>query len=140
VEIEEMEKENKAPRDLQAPPASAKTTATGLKYRLLNTGKSKSKLVDKEDGESVSMTYKVWTKNGTLVDHGSLGEIAYGREANQGAPFALVIRGLAEGLALMKPLQEFRLWIPAHLAHGDSPRVPNVPAGPLVVDVKLLAR
>jgi peptidylprolyl isomerase len=48
-----------------------------------------------------------------------------------------VIKGWTEGLQLMVVGETRRLWIPAKLAYGDSPR-PGAPSGMLVFDVELV--
>jgi FKBP-type peptidyl-prolyl cis-trans isomerase len=134
-EMADWERANRAPRDLASPPKSAQTTPSGLKFRVLKSGKHKADA--SPTGETVSFSYKAWTKDGKLLDHAIVGEVHHGRDANNGAPPSLLIAGLAEALRLMRPGNQYRFWIPAELAHGNEPRVPNVPAGPIVVNIEL---
>lgn len=135
-EMADWERANRAPRDLASPPKSAQTTPSGLKFRVLKSGKHKVDALPR--GETVSFSYKAWTKDGKLLDHAIVGEVHHGRDANNGAPPSLLIAGLAEALRLMRPGNQYRFWIPAELAHGNEPRVPNVPAGPIVVNIELI--
>ena len=50
-----------------------------------------------------------------------------------------VIKGLQEGLALMRPGAKWRIFIPPELAYGDQP-AGNIPPGSLLIfDVELLS-
>ena len=130
---EEIDQMRRPPRDLGSPPKTAAATPSGLKYRVLREGEEK--VASAADAETASITYKAWTKSGRLFDRGSVGQVSYGL-AEIGAPLPLLLPGLAEGIRLMPPGSEYRLWIPAELAYGTEPRAAGVPAGPLVVDVQ----
>ena len=53
-------------------------------------------------------------------------------------PIDLLIKGWQEGLKLMVVGEKRRMWIPAELAYGDTPRRPGGPHGMLVFDVELV--
>ncbi len=53
-------------------------------------------------------------------------------------PLNRVIKGWTEGVGLMVAGEKRRLWIPAAMAYGDTPRRPGAPSGDLVFDVELL--
>jgi FKBP-type peptidyl-prolyl cis-trans isomerase len=133
-EVDALERANRAPKDLARPPKAAKTTPSGLTYRALRQGK---RAVAPVTAETVSLTFKAWSQNGRLFARGSVGAATWGHDANNGAPLALLIPGLAEGIRLMPPDSEYRFWISARLAWAEQPRAAEVPAGPIVVDVRM---
>jgi len=120
-----------APKDVAAPPATAKKTASGLAYVELSPGKPGGK---KPTAESkVTVHYSGWTKDGKMFDS----------SVTRGSPatFGLngVIKGWTEGLQLMTEGAKYRFWIPGVLAYGEKPARPGMPAGQLTFDVELLA-
>jgi peptidylprolyl isomerase len=118
------------PEDLDAPPADANHTASGLAYRFLKRGKGK----DHPKAEStVEVHYSGWTTDGQLFDS----SVRRGQPAT--FPLNGVIKGWTEGVQLMVVGDKARLWIPSALAYGETPSRPGTPAGPLVFDIELLA-
>jgi FKBP-type peptidyl-prolyl cis-trans isomerase len=119
------------PEDLRAPPPSAKITATGLRYRLLEAGAG---AVRATAWTRVKVDYSGWTQAGTLFDSSvARGEPALLRRDE-------VVQGLAEGVALMGVGDRMRFWVPAQLGYGKGPTTHSAaPHGPLVFDVELLA-
>jgi FKBP-type peptidyl-prolyl cis-trans isomerase len=128
VELLEILAAPKAPEDVKAAPASAKKTASGLKYRVLKPGTGK---VHPKATDTVTVHYSGWTPDGKMFDSSV--------QRGQPASFSLgsVIKGWTEGVQLMVQGEKTRFWIPAELAYGANPR-PGAPAGPLVFDVELL--
>jgi peptidylprolyl isomerase len=116
------------PKDVAAPPASAKKTASGLRYRVLTPGKGK---VHPKPENTVKVHYSGWTTDGKMFDS----SVARGRPID----FRLtqVIMGWTEGVQLMVEGEKTRFWIPAELAYGNKP-APGQPKGMLVFDVELL--
>jgi FKBP-type peptidyl-prolyl cis-trans isomerase len=118
-----------APPDVAAPPADAEKTASGLASKILvkGTGDTKPTVTDK-----VKVHYTGWTKDGKMFDSS--------RQTGNPAEFQVsgVIKGWTEALQLMVVGEQRRLWIPAKLAYGDSPRM-GAPAGDLTFDVELLS-
>jgi FKBP-type peptidyl-prolyl cis-trans isomerase len=116
------------PPDVDAAPADAAKTASGLASKVLQpgTGTEHPSPTDK-----VKVHYTGWTSDGKMFDSSVL--------RGQPITFALnaVIPGWTEGLQLMVAGEKRRLWIPAALAYGANPR-PGAPAGDLVFDVELL--
>jgi peptidylprolyl isomerase len=117
-----------APPDVAAPPADAEKTATGLASKVLTkgTGTDHPRLQDR-----VRVHYTGWTKNGEMFDS----SVARGSPAVFGV--GQVIPGWTEALQLMVGGEKRRVWIPAKLAYGDTPRG-GAPAGDLTFDVELL--
>ena len=116
------------PKDVAAPPASAKKTASGLRYRVLTPGTGKTKPTP---NDRVSVNYSGWTPDGKMFDS----SIPRGEPTSFGV--TQVIKGWTEGLQLMVQGEKTRFWIPSELAYGSNPR-PGAPSGPLVFDVELL--
>jgi FKBP-type peptidyl-prolyl cis-trans isomerase FkpA len=108
--------------------ALVKTTADGLQYEVITTGKgAKPKATD-----VVKVHYK-----GTLLD-GSEFDSSYKR--NQPAEFPVngVIKGWTEALQMMTVGSKWKLYIPADLAYGERGR-PGIPANStLTFEVELL--
>ena len=107
-----------------------KTTESGLQYKVLTEGSGKKPAAS----DSVRVHYR-----GTLLD-GTEFDSSYKR--GQPATFGVtqVIKGWVEALQLMKVGGKWKLWIPADLAYGDTPR-PGGPIKPghlLVFEVELL--
>lgn len=116
------------PKDVKGPPPTAKKTASGLAYRLLEAGKGTRKPTA---ASRVTVHYTGWTTDGKLFDS----SVTRGEPTT--FPLSNVIKGWTEGLQLMKEGDTMRFWIPAGLAYGDKPQGGR-PAGMLVFDVKLV--
>jgi peptidylprolyl isomerase len=117
------------PEDVDAPPAQATRTASGLAYKFLKHGKGKEH--PKADS-TVEVHYSGWTPDGQLFDS----SVRRGQSIT--FPLNGVIKGWTEGVQLMVVGDKARFWIPSALAYGDTPTRPGTPAGPLVFDVELL--
>lgn len=118
-----------APDDVARPPRRAIRTPSGLASRVLRPGTG---TVHPDAGSRVRVHYTGWTTDGVMFDSSrTRGEAAT-------FPVSAVISGFAEGVQLMVVGEERRLWIPADLAYGDTPRA-GAPAGMLVFDIELVA-
>jgi peptidylprolyl isomerase len=117
-----------APEDVAKAPVDAKTTASGLKSKVLEPGDGKKK---PGPSDRVKVHYTGWTTDGKMFDSSIL----------RGTPTIFgvseVIKGWTEGLQLMVAGEKRRMWIPATLAYGDSARMGG-PSGNLVFDVQLI--
>ncbi len=118
-----------APADVAQAPADAKTTASGLKIKVLKAGAGKE---HPKDGDRVSVHYSGWTKDGKMFDS----SVARGAPTTFGVNE--VIPGWTEALKLMLLGEKSRLWIPGKLAYGDRPQMGGAPTGDLTFDVELL--
>ncbi len=118
-----------APPDVAAAPADAQKTPSGLASKVIKKGDGKDK---PGPTDKVKVHYTGWTKEGKMFDSS--------RTRGEPIEFRLdqVIKGWTEGLQLMVAGEQRRLWIPAKLAYGETPRM-GAPAGDLVFDVELLA-
>jgi len=117
------------PRD-EAPKSETKTTASGLKYTVLQKGDGK---VNPKATDRVTVHY-----HGTLLD-GTVFDSSVDRKQPATFPLNGVIPGWTEGVQLMVVGDKFKFEIPANLAYGErspSPKIP--PNSTLVFEVELL--
>jgi peptidylprolyl isomerase len=128
LEIQGLEPVPRAPEDLTKPPADALLSVSGLKSKILKPGTGR---VHPKHTDRVLVNYSGWTLDGQMFDS----SVARGEPASFGVDE--VIPGWTEALMLMVEGESRRIWIPAKLAYGESPR-PGAPAGPLVFDVELI--
>jgi FKBP-type peptidyl-prolyl cis-trans isomerase len=115
----------KVPADVKAPPADAKTTPSGLAYKVIKEGTGKK---HPAATDSVTVHYSGWTTDGKMFDSSV--------PRNMPATFPLngVIAGWTEGVQLMVEGETARFWIPEKLAYkGQKP-----PFGMLVFDIELI--
>lgn len=120
----------KAPPDVKAPPKDATKLASGLAYKILKHGTGTE---HPTATSRVTMHYTGWTKAGKMFDSSVM----------RGSPLTIglnqVIPGWTQGVPMMVAGDKMRLWIPAELAYGKTPRRPGDPAGDLVFDLELIA-
>ena len=115
-----------APPDVQAPPADATKTASGLAFKVLQAGKGEQK---PGADDLVTVHYTGWTTDGKMFDS------SYARNEPSTFPVNRVIKGWGEGVQLMVAGEKRRFWIPSALAYnGQKGR----PEGMLVFDVEML--
>ena len=106
-----------------------KTTASGLQYKVLQSGTGKMPKAT----DTVLTHYK-----GTLID-GTEFDSSYKSGEKAEFPVNGVIAGWTEALQLMKVGDKWQLFIPSNLAYGANPR-PGGPIGPnatLLFDIEL---
>jgi peptidylprolyl isomerase len=119
-----------APPDVAAAPADAEKTPSGLASKVLQKGTGTT---HPKAGDTVEVNYAGWMTDGKLFD------TSQKRGTTSKFPIDLLIKGWQEGLKLMVPGEKRRMWIPANLAYGDTPRRPGGPFGTLVFDVELVS-
>lgn len=129
VELLDILAAPKTPEDVKAAPASAKKTASNLRYRVLKAGTGK---VHPKATDTVTVHYSGWTPDGKMFDSSV--------QRGEPASFSLgqVVKGWTEGVQLMVEGEKTRFWIPGELAYGDKPTRPGAPSGMLVFDIELL--
>lgn len=126
IELIEVKEGPKPPEDLAGPPASAKRTKSGIRYRVLAKGTGKDK---PNAWDQVTYEHAGWTKEGKLFDGSQMGR----RRMPPTFPYKLSV-GLEEVLGQMVVGQKVRAWIPQELAKmGGRP----MPEGALVYDLEL---
>jgi FKBP-type peptidyl-prolyl cis-trans isomerase len=129
LEITAPPKPPETPKDVAAPPADAKKTASGLAYRVVKKGTGKE---HPTATSKVRVHYSGWTKDGKMFDS----SVTRGEPTSFG--LNQVIPGWTEGVQLMVVGEKTRFWIPGKLAYGDEPKRPGAPSGQLTFDVELL--
>ncbi len=126
IELLDIVKPPKTPKNVAKPPADAEKTESGLASKVIEPGTGKK---HPTATSRVKVQYTGWTTDGKMFDS----SITRGKPAS----FALtsVIAGWTEGLQLMVEGEERRFWIPEDLAYKGRP---GKPKGMLVFDVELL--
>ena len=114
-----------APADVKAPPADAKTTSSGLRYKVLAPGKGTTHPAATNE---VTVQYSGWTTDGKMFDS----SVTRGEAAT--FPLNRVIKGWTEGVQLMVEGEKARFWIPEPLAYRGE----RAPFGMLVFDIELI--
>ena len=125
VELLEIQKPVEAPANVAAAPADAKTTESGLAYKVLTKGTGSD---HPTETSKVTVHYTGWTTDGKMFDS----SVQRGEPAT--FPLNRVIAGWTEGVQLMVVGEKTRFWIPENLAYKGRP---GAPAGLLVFDVEL---
>ena len=120
------------PADVEAPPADAAKTASGLASKVLTPGTGTD---HPTQNDSVRVNYTGWTTDGKMFDS-SIAPLG-GRRKPEPATLSLshVIAGWTEGMQLMVVGEKRRMWIPEDLAYKGRA---GAPAGMLVFDIELL--
>ena len=107
------------------------TTASGLQYKVLNSGSGSGESPKPTD--SVVVNYR-----GTLLD-GTEFDSSYKRGEPATFQVNRVIPGWTEALQLMKPGGKYQLFVPPQLAY-DMHSPPSIPAGSMLIfDVELMS-
>lgn len=118
-----------APESVNAPPADATKTESGLAYKQLEKGTGTDKPTE---ANAVRVNFTVWSAaDGKMLETTTFAD----RPATMplsGVPVA----GLKEALTDMVAGEKRRLWIPEELGFKNAP--PGAPKGMLVYDVELV--
>lgn len=115
------------PPDVAGPPSDAKSTSSGLSYKVLRPGTGTT---HPQRRSRVTVHYTGWTTDGKMFDSSI--------KRGQPATFGLdeVIAGWTEGVQLMVEGEKTRFWIPQRLAYEGKA---GAPRGMLVFDIELIA-
>ncbi|HEX7030218.1 MAG TPA: FKBP-type peptidyl-prolyl cis-trans isomerase [Gammaproteobacteria bacterium] len=116
------------PGNISEPPTDARRLDSGIAYVVQHDSPGET---HPDADDIVTVHYTGWTTDGQMFDS----SIARGEPAT--FPLNRLIKGWQQGVPLMTVGDEFRFWIPADLAYGNSTR-PGAPQGTLVFDIKLL--
>ena len=118
-----------APENVEAAPADALKTESGISHMVLTegTGEKKPKATD-----TVKVHYSGWTTDGKMFDS----SVTRGEPTE--FPLNGVIKGWTEGVQLMVTGEKRRFWIPEELAYGPAVPGSGRPGGMLVFDIELL--
>ena len=106
------------------------TLPSGLQYKIVHEGPAGG--VHPRPQDEVKVHYEGTLLNGTVFDS------SY--KNGQPVIFTLgrLIPGWIEGIQLMKPGDEFMLYVPAKLGYGDSDSGPIPPGSTLIFKIELL--
>lgn len=130
VDGEKNLKEGEAYLAANAKKDGVKTTASGLQYKTLKSGKGKSPKAT----DTVKVHY-----HGTLID-GTVFDSSVERGEPISFPLNGVIAGWTEGVQLMKEGDKFQFTIPSKLAYGEQGAGGKIgPNSALIFEVELLA-
>ena len=124
-----------APPDVAAAPDDAKSSDSGLAWKVLQEGTGDS---HPKEWDIVTVNYTGWTTDGRMFDSST----KRGKPAE--FPLNRVIKGWTEGVQMMVAGEKRRFWIPGALAYGEpKPNDPHAAMGPprgtLVFDVELIS-
>ncbi len=108
-----------------------KTNGEGLRYWIYQKNENGQKI---ENGNKVTIAYVLCLLNGDTIYTSSkkgLKALVVGKRSE--------IKGLEEGLLLMKKNEKAKFIIPSHLAYGVSPDDPEIPIkATLVYDIQVV--
>jgi FKBP-type peptidyl-prolyl cis-trans isomerase len=104
------------------------TTASGLQYKVVESGKGKMP----KSTDVVVAHYR-----GTRID-GTEFDSSYQRNEPATIKLDQVIKGWTEALTLMKEGSKWQIFIPSHLAYGENGVGPIEPNSTLIFDVELI--
>ena len=116
------------PPNVDAPPAEAQRSPSGLAWIVLQPGTGGRY---PRPNSEVTVQYTGWTTDGQMFDS----SVTRGEPSS--FPLNGVIRGWTEGVQMMVEGEKRRFWIPADLAYGNSSRA-GAPQGMLVFDIELI--
>jgi len=107
------------------------TTASGLQYKILDSGDKKAPPIGPAD--NVTVDYRGKLINGTEFDS------SYSRGVPATFPVNGVIKGWQEALVMMRPGAKWQLFIPPELAYGarGQPKIP--PNSLLIFEVNVIS-
>lgn len=114
-------------------------TADGLQYKILTSGPADGARPGPHDEVKVNYEGRLLGPGGD-PNSGQVFDSSFKRGVPAGFVVDAVVPGWTEALQLMRPGDEWMLYLPANLAYGDSPP-PGAPIGPgavLIFRVQLL--
>jgi FKBP-type peptidyl-prolyl cis-trans isomerase len=97
---------------------------SGLQYKIVKIGKGDFP----NPSDSVTIHYRAMFINRTTFD------MSYD-SGPVGVRLNKLVKGLSEGIQLMKPGAIFEFYIPPHLAYGDNNYLDLIPAGSTIINV-----
>jgi hypothetical protein len=117
------------PSSIASIPTAPQSTPSGLSFEVLQAGTG----VRPVASSTVRMHYHCYLPNGTVIDSSVLRGQPFTASLNQ------MIKGLSEGLLLMRVGSKYRFTVPAYLAYGQNGVPPAIgPNQTLMFDIELL--
>ena len=129
--------------------ARAESLPSGLQYLVLNEGEGPKPSI----GQRVLVNYSGWLEDGTLIDSSDesvareFGELDRLMQMHRGSltpypmpysPDTQPIAGFKEALLLMEVGDNWRVFIPSHLAYGDQGNGPVPPGADMIFDLEII--
>ncbi|MBA3456430.1 MAG: FKBP-type peptidyl-prolyl cis-trans isomerase [Deltaproteobacteria bacterium] len=129
VEVVEIVSAPAIPEDVGAPPATASSLKSGIKYTVLQpgTGKDKARYFD-----TVTFNYSAWDHEGRMFDTTEL------RKRPATVPPFRQTAAMEEILTSMTAGQRARFWMPSERMNQDGRPLPGMPTGILTYEVEIL--
>ena len=115
-------------RNARAP--GVHTLPSGLQYQIIRSGPATG--LRPQRGDEVKVNYE-----GALLD-GQVFDSTYERGAPAAMPVNGLVPGWIEALQLMRPGDEWRIWLPPSLGYGDQAAGPIPPGSILVFRLELI--
>ena len=107
-----------------------RVTASGLQYKVLRSGPATG--LRPQPGDDVKVNYE-----GSLLT-GQVFDSTYERGVPSAMPVNGLIPGWVEALQLMRPGDEWLLWLPPSLGYGDAGAGPIPPGSVLIFRLELI--
>ncbi len=122
--LEQNKKEGKAFLEMNKHNEGVTELPNGLQYKIIKLGKGNFPAPD----DSVTINYRAMYSDRSTFD------MSYDRGPS-GIRLNHAIKGLSEGIQLMKPGAIFEFYIPSNLAYGDKNYRDMIPAGSTIIYV-----
>ena len=110
--------------------AGVRTLPSGLQYQIIRSGPTTG--LHPQRGDEVKVNYE-----GSLVT-GAVFDSSYERGRPEAMPVNGLVAGWVEALQLMRPGDEWRLWVPPSLGYGQEATGPIPPGSVLIFRVELI--
>ena len=123
--------EGKAFLATNAKAAGVKTLASGLQYKVVRTGPADG--LRPLETDEVKVNYEGKLLNGQIFDS------SYERGVPAALPLRALIPGWIEALKLMRPGDEWILYVPSALAYGNDGAGQIPPGSTLIFRIELIA-
>jgi peptidylprolyl isomerase/FKBP-type peptidyl-prolyl cis-trans isomerase FklB len=122
--------QSKAFMDKIAKEAGVKVLPSGLAYKVVRPGDPSG--LKPQAGDEVKVHYEGKLEDGTVFDS------SYERGQPSAMPLANLVPGWMEALPMMRPGEEWTLYVPSNLGYGENGQGPIPPGAPLIFRIELI--